>query len=405
MEKTKVKKKGNKSKKTNRKVSLYSVIILIVILAVIIYGIYALVSGVYYYFKYDKYEDKMIQYGLNDLYNNNEASTRQNVTNSEMVKVVVGSILGTKDVSGLVYMENSKSYENEEFVKYAESVGIIEKGSITKSNESDKARYGQTTETVYNAIKVILKSDDIDIKDNGKSNLKKGQLNKLVIETVEKYNTLYKGSIKGANLVTDEDKLPKNYKDYPYIIDSIPTEVYEMELQCLSEERFMNPKKEYEKRGEVYSQIDNYLTKYYNQILNVDYETINEQEFFNNIKDIVYYKYTDDSMHEYIEYVKENKIKLKGKITPYLPIIYYDGEVNRVRAKIEFEVLSSNTDKNLLLPDIFNGDNIKYEGKKFEFYIDIPMGAMLGATSLRVTIESLPSNLITEGIKITRIEE
>lgn len=405
MEENKVKKKGNKSKKTNRKVSLYSVIILIVILAVIIYGMYVLVSGVYYYFKYDKYEDKMIQYGLNDLYNNNEASTRQKVTNSEMVKVVVGSILGTKDVSGLVYMENSKSYENEEFVKYAESVGIIEKGSITKSNESDKARYGQTTETVYNAIKVILKSDDIDIKDNGKSNIKKGQLNKLVIETVEKYNTLYKGSIKGANLVTDEDKLPKNYKDYPYIIDSIPTEVYEMELQCLSEERFMNPKKEYEKRGEVYSQIDNYLTKYYNQILNVDYETINEQEFFNNIKDIVYYKYTDDSMHEYIEYVKENKIKLKGKITPYLPIIYYDGEVNRVRAKIEFEVLSSNTDKNLLLPDIFNGDNIKYEGKKFEFYIDIPMGAMLGATSLRVTIESLPSNLITEGIKITRIEE
>ena len=39
---------------------------------------------------------------------------------------------------------------------------------IKKSNESDKARYGQTTETVYNAIKVILKSDDIDIKDNGK---------------------------------------------------------------------------------------------------------------------------------------------------------------------------------------------------------------------------------------------
>ena len=405
MEKTKVKKKGNKSKKTNRKVSLYSVIILIVILAVIIYGIYALVSGVYYYFKYDKYEDKMIQYGLNDLYNNNEASTRQNVTNSEMVKVVVGSILGTKDVSGLVYMENSKSYENEEFVKYAESVGIIEKGSITKENESDKARYGQTTETVYNAIKVILKSDDIDIKDNGKSNLKKGQLNKLVIETVEKYNTLYKGSIEGTKIVTDEDKLPKNYEEYPYIIDSIPTEVYEMELQCLSEERFMNPKKEYEKRGEVYSQIDSYLTKYYNQILNVDYETINEQEFFNNIKDIVYYEYTNDSMHDYIEYVKEHKIKLKGKIIPYLPIIYYDGEVNRVRAKIEFEVLSSNTDKNLLLPDIFNGDNIKYEGKKFEFYIDIPMGAMLGATSLRVTIESLPRNIITDGIKITRIEE
>lgn len=403
MEKTRVKKKINK--KSKRKVSIYSIIILVVSLTAIIYGLYALISGLYYHLKYDKYEDKMIQYGFDELYNNGEVSSKQKVTNSEMIKVIIGSILNTKDVSGVVYMENEATYSNEHFVKYAERFKIIDEKTFTKENENEYAKYGQASEVAYNVVKIILNKDDIEIKDSGKATLKKGQLNKLVVEIVEKYNTLYKGTMGNAKIVTEKDKLPSNYEEYPYIIDTIPTEVYEMELVSLSEERFMNPKEEYRKRGDVYYQIDNYLQKYYTTILNIDYETIDEKEFFNSIKDILYYAYTDDSMHDYIEYVKQNKIKIEGEITPYLPIIYNDGEVNKVRAKIKFKILNSETDKNILLPDIFNGDNIKYEGKEFEFYIDIPMGAMLNSKSLRVTIESLPNNILTENIKITRIYE
>lgn len=397
--------KQQKKDKKKRKISIYSIILLLIVVIGIIYGIYVLSKHLYYYTKYSEYEEKMIQYGLDDLYNNGSAKSSEKVTNSEMIKVIIGSISGVKDASGLVHIEGNKTYNNEDFVKYAELLKIINENSIYKQNENEVSNYVQAVEVSKKSVKTLLKEEYNEEIDSSDSDLNKGMLNKLVIQIVEKYSTLYRGNMLNAKIVTDKDKLPENYKEYPYIIDTIPNNVYEMDFEVLDKDRFMNPVKEYEKRGEVYYQIDTYLTQYFNTILNVNYETINEKEFFNSIKDILIYDYSQELVKDYVEYVKENKIKLEGSVQPLLPIIYNNGEENIIRAKIKFKVLNSNTDKNLLLPDIVNEENIKYEGKTFEFYADIPMGAMLNATSLRVKVQSLPNMILTEGIKILEIKE
>lgn len=396
--------KQKKVSKKRRKYSIYSLIIVVIILLAIIYGIFTLGRCLYYSLKYGEYEKKMDQYGLSELYNNKKATSKDKVTNSEMVKVIIGSVMNIDDASGLVYIEENIKYDNQYFVEYAKKINVIDEKYITDKNESEKASYGQSTEIAYNVVKKILQKEDKDIKSVGTSNLIKGELNKIVVQIVEKYSTIYSGSMKNAKIVTDKDKLPSNYEVYPYIIDTIPKEVYEIELRCLSEERYQTPKNEYKKRREVYSQIDSYIKTYYDVILNVDYNIIDETKFFNSIKDILYYEYTDDSMHDYVEYVKKHKIKLQGEATPLLPIIYNDGEHNIVRTKIKFKVISSDTDINLLMPDIFNNDNIKYDGKEFEFYIDLNMGTLLVPTTLRMTINSLPDYILNDGAKISRIE-
>ena len=118
-----------------------------------------------------------------------------------------------------------------------------------------------------------------------------------------------------------------------------------------------------------------------------------------SIKGKVVYSITTDDVKEYVDYVKVNKIKLEGKATPLLPIMYNNGEQYVIRTKVTFKVISSNTDINLLFGD--EDYSVKYDGNEFEVYIDVPTGMTMDSRSLRIYIASMANNLAKFSSNIT----
>lgn len=409
--------KDLKKKIGKQRPSIYSITILLIILFIIAIILLCIAEPIYLSFKYKEYTKKMERYGFNLLYDNEQANSRQKTTQSEIVKVVIGSILNTEDISNRIGFENN-SYENEAWIVYAEQSGLIEKDSIKQENNTTQATYKQAENLVIKAIKTLLdkdiENDDIyakilDFKSKNKKYNKiiKGELNKLIITVVEYYSTIYYNAYKtdNINIIKNKEQLPLNYTEYPYIIDSIDKEIYEIPFIVENQDKFETPKQEYIKRKEVYSQIEEVITNYFDTILNIDYQNITNDSLFDAIKNSLYYENNSSMVDEYVKYVKKYKIKLQGKCTVLLPIIYNTGEGIRVRVKIEFRMLNSNTDINILLPDVLSNENIKYTDFEHELYCDVPMGIMLNAMSLKVNTSTLVNYIVSNNPTIERIKE
>lgn len=423
--KAKLKTKATNSKK---RMSIYSLVIIGFVIIALVLGLRYLII----HLKYGEYTEKMEMYSLNKAYNNEKATSCQKVTKSEMVKVILYSFLGETEVDSYT-SEFKETYPNSKYVKCAETLGLIKEGDITEENESDRAREVDAAVMIVNVVQNILgkevkvtgksiysniqdfKNRKLEIiragdnglleKTQGKLNNKKiikGQLNKMLIPFVEKYGTLhYEGT---ASFITDKEKLPSNADEYPYVLSSIDKEIYEIPFECFSEERYMNPKGEYEYRGQVYPQIEEYITDYFDKILNINYKTIDEKTFLKDIEHTLYYGYTEDAMKEYIKHVKDNKIVLAGEAKVLLPIIYNDGEQNRVRTHIRFKVISANTNVNLLLQDNFGTEDIKYvKGSTYDFYCDIPMAVIPNSKTLKMQLIPLVDYIITEDVGIEKV--
>lgn len=442
---TKKKKQTKKSKQTKQKysfklnrVSIFTVLLLLAIIAVVV-GIYFGIRWATITVKYKKYTDKMNEYGYSTLYNNDKASAVQSVTNEELLKVAIGAIKNKTDISKLYYTSTSDMSENNKWLKYAESIGVAQ--NINSSNLNNKATKIDSIIYVVNLVerllrveieqanlkmkesklseftedeqRIIAKAVTLGLIKNSNSGLSnnpiiKGELNKLVITIVEKYATVYYKTIgpdnngnivkQDVNLVTTNKDKPKNYKEYPYIVDNIEKEIYELDYNILTKAKFKTPKEVYKTMGYLYSQTDEMLTKYFNAILNVDYNTITNESFLNSIKNQVVYALDKQDVEEYVNYVKENKIKLEGSATPLLPIMYNNGEQYVIRTKVEFKVISSNTTKNLLYGD----NSVEYNSKEIVMYVDVPTGMTLNSKSLRVYISCLADNLSTQNADIIK---
>lgn len=397
------------SKYKKKRPSIYTFLVLVFVVVLLIMGLFIGMKSLYFFIKYGKYTAKMNEYGFNLLYDNGKSTSGQSVTKSELVKVIIGSILNKQDISDSIVINNELAYDNEAWVKYAVMMNIIEDGKITKDNENMGITYKEAEVMIIKAVKNILnkdiESDDIyntilkyKLNNHKYNKIKKGELNKLVITIVDYYSTLYYNAdtSDNVNIVTDKDLLSSNYKEYPYILDNADKKIYEIPFTVENESKFESPNAEYAKRKDVYKQIDDVITNYFDAILNVSYQTITNKSLFNSIKPSLYYDYDESLVDTYVKYVKKHKIKLEGKCTVLLPIIYNTGEGIRIRVKIEFKMLNSDTDRNLLLPDILNNENIKYTDFEHEFYCDIPMGIILNALSLRVNTESLIHSVVSD---------
>ena len=282
MEKKERTKKVSKNKKTttpkkNNEVSIFTILFIMIILSVLA-GIYLGVKSLVITFKYKEYTDKMVSYGYNELYENKKATSVQKVTNSELLKVVIGSIKNDKNISNLYYLSNKELSESQNWYEYSEYIGV---NSIISKNELDKKatlidavmftvncietfidvnieatelKMSEKTLNKYTAKEkeLIAKAVTLGLIKNktselSKATLIKGELNKLVVSAVEEYATMhYKNTIvnengetvrQNVNLVTDKEKMPENYKDYPYIIDSIDKDIYEYKdvMVCIVE--------------------------------------------------------------------------------------------------------------------------------------------------------------------------
>lgn len=388
-----------KQDKKNKIIFTMSIILIVIVAIAVIFLGYTLIN--INYSKYEKYEDKMDIYGFSQVYNNGKANTREKVTKSEAVKMIIACLYNVSEIDGIA-LPTEETYSNAIWVEYAIKQGIVTKEEVNASNADDKVKYQEVLVWLYNIKAKILNiepdtSANYNIKDinaynadqqlaiydllnseiivtntkriDGKKKLYKGKLNELIVNFAEKYNTITVGD---ARININEDKIPSNANMYPYTLASVQKEIYEINFVNAQKEGFISPISYYPDNKQYYSQIKSYVENYYNYILTVDYNTISKEQIKRKLKKYVLEDFDDAKLDEYVNYVKDNHIKLNGKATAQLPCVYYDGQDYRVRVKLEIVVESSDTKDNILLYDL-DGSIISYNSNQITVYIDTIM--------------------------------
>lgn len=396
--------------------------------------------------KYKEYTDQMYLYKYNELYSNKKATAYQKVSYLDMYKVLLGSLNDTLTVDKIALVDKTEDMTDDDI--WFETARLM--NLTLRIEEADKSKKSTKIDAVITAMRIVEGCLNIDVEEaklnmsdkklakfsntdskyiakavtlgiieNSDDSLKankinKGELNKLVIEICNKFATIYykdktlneNGELvqNDVQIVVDKAKLPENSKEYPYVVNNIDKEAYEMKLKVENEKDFENPKQVFKEMGDLYGQIDNTISSYFKQILNVNYSTTNMYDFLTYVNANSIYNLTADDVEPYFEYIKENKISLKGDAQVLLPIMYYSGERYFVRTKITFEVLSSNTTKDLLYKDL--GNSIEYNGKEFVMYVDVPMSMTLNSRSLLIDMRCLAYDMArtNANIKVPVIE-
>lgn len=427
-------------KKADKKLVKSRITIAIIVVAVLLVGlaVYGIISLINYnkYKPYKGFEETMKTYGFDKVYNNESAKTGESVTKSEAIKMVLSCVFNTSDISGFAKEpEGDDNYENAIWVEYAKFRGIITDSDINKDNAKDKATYIEVIRYFANAKSKILEKEldsamDMKVKDldnyksdeqvaiedmianeiitintkkiHGSKHIFKGQMNELIVNFVQKYNTI---TVNGEKLNINEDKMPSNKDQYPYTLASVDKSVYEKEFYVDDENNFKNPKELYTVKKEYYTQIQEIAEGYYDTILNVDYNTINYEDMKDNI--LQYVLYGTEGLEEYVNYVKSNKIIIQGKSTVMFPIIYFDGLEYNVRMKLEFEIKNSNIRNNLLYMDPVNSYNtkVKYDNDKYTVYIDAKMGNAIGGSNALYNDNMTIVDLLLNGQKDVMVRE
>lgn len=388
-----------KQDKKNKIIFTMSIILIVIVAIAVIFLGYTLIN--INYSKYEKYEDKMDIYGFSQVYNNGKANTREKVTKSEAVKMIIACLYNVSEIDGIA-LPTEETYSNAIWIEYAIKQGIVTREEVNASNADDKVKYQEVLVWLYNIKAKILNiepdtSANYNIKDinaynadqqlaiydllnseiivtntkriDGKKKLYKGKLNELIVNFAEKYNTITVGD---ARININEDKIPSNANMYPYTLASVQKEIYEINFVNAQKEGFISPISYYPDNKQYYSQIKSYVENYYNYILTVDYNTISKEQIKRKLKKYVLEDFDDAKLDEYVNYVKDNHIKLNGKATAQLPCVYYDGQDYRVRVKLEIVVESSDTKDNILLYDL-DGSTISYNSNQITVYIDAIM--------------------------------
>lgn len=178
--------------------------------------------------------------------------------------------------------------------------------------------------------------------------------------------------------------MPKNAKDYPYILTDVPNEMYEMDYPYSNSERSKDSAvlyrtvPEYNKRN-----VDIWLSRLKSfgaPWLNVDYNTIDDSwaqaVFATKMKNSdVELRY----IRRYVDWVKENQIQIEGYLDPEPSMIYRDGFGNNyVRSKFRIKFNSFKQSKDLLYDEWFP-DNQKFDKYIwYEGYADISLSTNVG---------------------------
>lgn len=418
----------------NRKYKIKMIIIIIIsILAIlgIVYLSYTLISSKYS--KYEHFEEKMDIYGFSQVYDNGSAKTSEKVTKSEAIKMILSCLYNVPKLDGIA-LPTEETYSNAIWVEYAKKQGIILEGEITSSNADDKVKYQEVLVWLYNVKAKILNiepdtSANFEVKDinayntdqklaiydllnssiivtntskiDGNKTLYKGKLNELIINFAEEYNTITVGD---ARININEEKIPSNSNMYPYTLASVEKSIYEIGFEGSTNDGFILPVDYYKDNKQYYGQIKSYVENYYNYILSVDYNNISIEQMKRKLKKYAFEEFDEKILQKYVEYVKTNHIKLKGKATAQLPCIYFDGNDYRVRLKLELVIESSDTNKNILFYDL-EGEEITYDGDEITLYIDSKLNKNGVSETLFVKEASIysllikPTSSISSGVK------
>jgi hypothetical protein len=177
--------------------------------------------------------------------------------------------------------------------------------------------------------------------------------------------------------------LPKNASDFPYILEDIPNEMYEMPFYLTDYEDFETPKQVFDKGYFVKEGLDVSLArveKALNMILNVDYKTIDPEAWG---KELAENQRGGPLIQDYInaqyaKWVVENKIQIEGTAKVEPTMVYKNILGWFVRTKVKFRINNYDKMTNELLYDpylkLVYENNEKYRLKKgvwYEGYADV----------------------------------
>lgn len=177
--------------------------------------------------------------------------------------------------------------------------------------------------------------------------------------------------------------LPSNAADYPYILEDVPNEMYEMKYLSEFPERAKNTSTLYRTIPEFNKEnVDIWMErvrKHFALYLNADYRTINQ-----NWGDELYsYRiqaiYEQPQIEKYVSWVKTNEIQIEGYLDPEPSMIYSSGWGYFVRSKYKIRVLNYKQNSNLLYDEFYDIVAPKFEkGVWYEGYTDIEIGTNVG---------------------------
>lgn len=413
-----VKLKNDQKQKRTKTILLITVLVIVIIAAIVSISTY---MDKQRYKPYYKYEEKMKIYGFDKLYDDKSAKTAEPVTKAEALKLAIGAVFNTSDISGFAAEHNE--YPNAIWVEYAKAKGITIE-DINASNYNHKASYVDVITYFENCKKLFLKDQKIEdtttklkdiskytteqqaaIKDmlanqiiaevssnlNGSKTIFKGQLNEIVVNFVEKYNTI---AMAGYKLNINPEKIPSNANLYPYTVTAVDKSVYEAPLSPGYDAEKISPKDLYSFKKELYPEIKLRCEEYFDTLINVDYRTINEQEFSEKVNRYFLYQIDEATVKNYVNYVKDNQIVIEGKSEAQIPVIFFDGVSYRARLKLTFDVKSSKTKVNLLFLDMLDNSTITYANTTYSILVDNFMSNAIGDSNMYLDSRQLYDMLV-----------
>ena len=229
---------------------------------------------------------------------------------------------------------------------------------------------------------------------------KKGAKN--VIQMVLNPKTRSKISPDGQLIRTTN--LPKNAKDYPYILASFPNDYYEMKYSFMLLDDYLTGKMrrdEYAYPKEVdykflynnfyhnkltleigkygyYDEMLSNVEKYLQHIFNVDYRTVNKKWKEGLASSLSFYSWQDfiyEDIDSYVENIKKNRVVVElDKIAIDPGAIYESREYLRVRAYVRYRVKANDmnvpSDQLIFGSDISNLKKSAWREEIFDIFID-----------------------------------
>lgn len=415
--------------KKNKFKPLKLIIIILIIIVVITLSVLLInyLKKVSYTKKYKEYSQKITELKLSEFYSGGDANDYEYVTYGEAAGLCVYANTKRFRIEDLGYAptfdgQNSSSItylnemaietniklneeNNNKLISRIEVINILgqlkekvlEKKldtdvgrlTITRAHKLDEKRLAYLKDAVKSGV--LENSGKVGEKDY----IRRGELNKIICEYITKVNVL--GTNFGT-VVTDPEKLPSNASEYPFILEEYEKELYEAPLKTsLYGDPLSTPANIFGQMEYGIEKTVERVQKYTDLLLNVDYNNIDEEKLIEEYNSTMQYHLNDEEIRNYINYVKEHKLIIKGESKVLVPSIYHDGLIFRIRVKMDFEILEGDTKTNVLLGDgMFSQDTPKEYKSKNSYIVDAPIEYGINTIDFFTKLYTVQNNIVKE---------
>ncbi len=200
---------------------------------------------------------------------------------------------------------------------------LIEKGRYNDVETSEKI----TLENINNyeeekkiAIQTMYDKGIVE-KEDFEQVLTKEKSKEIMVKYIYVFKTMCRDN--EANIIKNESKYSFKYKLPFYFENSI--DAHNISIVDTYNGSLKEPIEVFEKVNDRYDEILNSTKEFYNIILNTNYEDFEKEDFDIN----EYYKkinncsfMTQKEVEEYVEYVKQNKVKIEGNGYANIPMVH-----------------------------------------------------------------------------------